>query len=205
MSRKLVEYVWCDGVKLAVGDWAMRHEPETETGDPRVLLLDPGKPKIVDLCDPCNEQMTLAEARICAREFGVVAETAGKVPKPANPLTTPAGIVERYRITGERVGKPPNGTRNELCLWCPMDYTTAGLLSHVKKHGFNGTKEAFGSQCPACGKGGFDVLSVHISRSHPEFAGTTQAFIWARDNNDPYGVYSVRRAAGQNVVEALPS
>jgi len=209
MATTIEINVWCDGLKLgADGDFVTRHELQTPA-DTRRFALDGRPAKSVDLCDDCDDVTTLAELREIIRRFGVVPE--GKKGPGATDRQMAAGggaaaTATKYALTGSRHGRTPRGPRSEQCLWCPLDYTSSGWLSHLQKqHGFGGTKDALGSQCPVCGADGFDMVSVHISRIHPEFPSTTAAFIWARDNGDPYGVYAARRAAGQNIVEALPS
>jgi len=208
MAREIREYLWCDGVKVGVNTeegWLPRHDLG-EPANTRTFAMDGGKPMDVDLCDPCNSEMTLDELRVCIKEFGVAADPARKTPRYAANAGGVAGTVEKFRLSGQRKGREPKEARTEQCLWCPMDYTSSGWLGHLQKeHGFAGKKEALGTQCPACGVDGFETVTVHIVRSHPEFPSGTAAFIWARDNKDPYGVYAERRAAGKNVVEALPA
>lgn len=207
MALQIIERRWCDGLKLgAEGDFVVRHDPGVE-GITRTFALDGGKPRNVDLCDPCNEDMTLAELRACLKEFGVSTE-AGKKGKGEERQAAlsggPGTTAARFHMSGVRHGRTPKGERDMQCLWCPLNYTPSGFLGHVRKaHGFDGSKDALGTTCPACGNN-FEMLGAHVLKSHPEFGSVTDAFFWARDNNDPYGVYGARRAAGKNVVEALP-
>jgi len=210
MATEIILNRWCDGVKLSgTNDWALRHEIQTAPGTVRIHGLD-GKPaKSVDLCDPCDNDMTLAELRICLREFGVTPE-AGKKGKPVDQPRLTAGsgggvatLAINNARSGQRHGRPPSSPRTESCLWCPLDYTHSGFAGHAKKHhGFANIVDALGTRCPVCGVDGFQMLSSHVGRAH-DYKSVTAAFMWARDNGDPHGVYAERRAAGQNIVEAL--
>jgi hypothetical protein len=206
MAQEIQVLTWCDGLKQGnPGDFVVRHSPRVE-GITRTFAVDGRPPKNVDLCDPCNDEMTLAELRACLKESGVSVEAGKGLPVERRPARGGgAATVARSAMGGIRNGRPPQGARQALCLWCPLDYTKSGWLGHIQKHhGFTGIKDALGHQCPVCGQDGFDMVSVHITRHHAEFAtSATAAFIWARDNGDPYGVYAARRAAGQNIVEAL--
>ena len=214
MAVEIRQLRWCDGliqVKPVGSGFAPRHD-EATPGEERTYGVGGRRWLHVDLCDSCDDQMTLAELRAVLAEAGVPIE-AGKslggrdrqsagVRAGASPGGV-AAMVAKNAVTGRRQGRTPVNGRSVQCLWCPLDYTTSGFIGHVKSHGFAGTKEALGHVCPACGADDFEMVSVHIHRNHPEFASTTEAFIWARDNGDPFGVYKERRAAGQNVVEAL--
>jgi hypothetical protein len=179
MAQELRVYIWCDGVKAgSSGDFLPRHDPRSVEGLTRVHALDGGKPKRVDLCDPCNTDMTLAEARYCIKEFGQSPDVAGqKAPRPM-----PGGSTPRPG------GRMAEGRTD--CIWCPGNYAWTGWAGHLRTvHNLAGVKEALGKQCPACGEE-FDGLSVHITRGHEEFAMVTDAFFWARDNGDPYKVWA---------------
>lgn len=209
MATEIILNRWCDGVKLSGStDWVLRHEIQTAPATVRTHALD-GKPaRNVDLCDPCDEEMTLAELRVCLREFGVALE-AGKNGKKSAASTAPVDhdplrikVINAAR-TGKRHGREPDHPRTDQCIWCPLNYTRTGFAGHVKKdHGFKNLKEAVGTRCPVCGVDGFEILSGHAVRAH-EAKSVTDLFLWARDNGDPFGVYAERRAAGQNIVEAL--
>lgn len=179
MTQELVLYIWCDGVKSgAGGDFALRHDPKSVTGAERTYTLDGGKPRTVDLCDPCNTDMTLAELRYCIKEFGQVPDVAGQ---KAQPVRGPGGSSPRPSRMAEG---------RTMCLFCPGEYAWTGWSGHLRTiHGLAGVKEALGRKCPACGEE-FDGLSVHITRGHEEFPMVTDAFFWARDNGDPYKVWA---------------
>lgn len=181
MAQELRVYIWCDGVKLgADGDFVPRHDPQTTAGLTRTFAFDGGKPKKVDLCDPCNTELTLAEARYVVREFGQSLDLAGQKGPGPRPLP---GVVSQ---------RPPRMNEGRTdCIWCPGNYAWTGWSGHLRTvHNIAGVKEALGRKCPACGEE-FDGLSVHITRGHEEFAMVTDAFFWARDNGDPYGVWAV--------------
>jgi len=203
MALQIIERRWCDGIKLGAPgeDWVVRHPPEAIEGSTRTYALDGGKPKNVDLCDPCDQELTLAELRVCLREFG---QLAGSTKSKPGPKGNHADTVAKFVATGQRNGRTPkDGKRREQCLWCPLHYTGSGWGNHVQKeHGFEGLKDALGGQCPKCGEGGFETVSVHIQRTHArEFDSISEAFLWARDNGDPHGVYARRRAAGVGIIE----
>jgi len=194
MALEIIQRRWCDGLKgNGAGDFVPRHDPQVE-GSPRLKLLDGKTVKLVDLCDPCDagDDMTVAELRATIREYGINADapSAGRTPKP--------------RGGGESAvpGLKLNETRTD-CIWCPGNYSWGSWGGHLREiHGFSGVREALGDQCPACGvqqKG----LSVHITRGHDEFATVMDAFFWARDNGDPYGVWAATLARGKRL-DAAP-
>lgn len=189
MALQIIERRWCDGLKQGdPGDFVERHEPETVKGTTRTFALDSAKPRNVDLCDWCNGGLTLDELRAVIREFGMVVESAGRNPKPT-------GGGKPALPTLQRDGRT-------LCIWCPGDYSWGAWGGHIRTaHGFAGVREALGKMCPACGEE-FPGLSVHITRGHDEFAMVTDAFFWARDNSDPYGVWAKVSAAAPRLDSA---
>jgi hypothetical protein len=206
MAQEIRVDIWCDGLKLGVdGDFVVRHDPRVEAVT-RSFALD-GKPaKLVDLCDPCNGELTLDELREVLKQFGVTSGAGKPGPGPAKVRAEgPARLILANQVSGLRNGRErAEGGKTFVCLWCPLDYSSSGWLSHVqKKHGFKGIKDAVGVTCPVCGQGPYETLSNHVSRAHDEFLSITEAFHWAKDNGDPFGVYRARHAAGQNVVEAM--
>lgn len=189
MALQIIERRTCDGLKLGSepGDFVPRHDPPVP-GIIRTFALDGGKPKNTDLCDQCNSGptcLTLDELRAVLRESGVVVmAAAGKNPQPG------------------RASQPRMSEGRTLCIWCPGDYAWGAWGGHLRTaHGLGGVKEALGKMCPACGEE-FDGLSVHITRGHDEFPMVTDAFFWARDNGDPYGVWAKVSAAGKRLDSA---
>lgn len=206
MAQEVRVDIWCDGLKLGGdGDFVVRHDPRVEAFTRPPIALDGKAPKHVDLCDLCNSELTLDELREVLKQFGVVPAGKGPSSRPGQAASSPAREVAHNALNGARAGRDRGaGVKTFVCIWCPLDYSQSGWLSHIqKKHGFSGIKEAVGHQCPVCGTDGFDTLSVHISRTHDEFDSITDAFHWAKDNGDPYGVWAKQRDAGQNVVEAM--
>jgi hypothetical protein len=76
-------------------------------------------------------------------------------------------------------------------------YASSAYSQHLRdEHGFVNQADAFGKVCPACPKADVEVMGSHL-RQHSDIAATVpELFLWARDNNDPYGVYANRLAAG---------
>ncbi|MFD7157919.1 hypothetical protein ACFV9C_25180 [Kribbella sp. NPDC059898] len=201
MATELILKRWCDGVKEDLeGEFVPRHDPPAPAEERGPYTLG-GRPKKIDFCDACDQHQTAAEMRYALEEFGVVFEAGNS--KKVSVKNSAAASVAKHAVSGQRYGRPPVGKRTQYCLWCPMDYTDSGLGGHVKKHGFTGLKDALGSTCPRCGTSGHGALTQHVAKEHPEFESVTAAFIWARDNHDPHGVYAHRRGAGANVVEGL--
>lgn len=184
MSTQLILKRWCDGVRmLAANEFEPRHGDERVRAQERGPYSLGGKPKMCDTCDKCDDDMTVAEMRYVLAEFGS-AVGAGKKPKQQQPAPQ----------------KQADGRTD--CLWCDTNTTWGAWGGHLREvHGFSGIKEALGNQCPACGEK-LAGLSVHITRGHDEFAMVTDAFFWARDNGDPYGVWAKVTAPGRGTKKA---
>ncbi|GAB3952593.1 hypothetical protein GCM10029976_091110 [Kribbella albertanoniae] len=151
--------------------------------------------------------MTNGQIRRYVAEFGrvVPVEARGKASGRVRP-NSPEHNAMHATLTGTRKGRKPadGGEREHYCLWCPLNYAaSSGWAKHVKDlHGFDSSLDALGTVCPVCGQEDVEIMGGHAVRTHAAIATTATAlFLWARDNDDPHGIYAQRRALGRNVQE----
>ncbi|MEV8373028.1 hypothetical protein AB0P21_09840 [Kribbella sp. NPDC056861] len=182
--------------------WCDNHGgSEEHPAEERTYALN-DRPRLADTCNPCDENMSMAQMRAFLAEFGrpVPSEAkAGRV-KP-NSAQHNAMVAA---ATGSRKGrKPTEGAhRRHQCLWCVLDYAASSAFTkHLKDlHGFDSSADAFGRVCPVCAQTDIEMMGGHASRSHADIASTaSELFVWARENGDPYGIYAERLAQGTNV------
>lgn len=156
----------------------------------------------LDLCDGCHEEV-LRPFVALVEDFGAPVEPVAQAQSRVRAAGSSAARLEASLSVGTRMGKAPAGERNKPCLWCALDYAGgSGLLRHLRTiHGFASADEAYGQTCPVCGRecGGARGLGLHVRRSH-QFGSLAEAFVWARDNADPYGVCATVLAGAQGRV-----
>ena len=203
MAQTIEVNTWCDGLQLDGTEWVYIHDPAVKAIT-RTFGLDSRPAKHVDLCDDCNDNLTIAALREVVKRFGASPESKKAQPGPRAASGGPAATAAMHQTSGIRHGRTPKGSRDLQCLWCPLTYTQSGFGPHLKAHGFDGMVDGLGDQCPVCGTAGFKILSIHTGKEH-DMPVVTDAFLWARDHGDPYGVYAARRDAGRDVVESLVS
>lgn len=200
MARDIV--IWCDPCLAEdVRTPAMESVVALTLGEIKSPL-----PRVLATCEAHADQYLKPLAALL-EEFGSpveVPEQAGRGGKKrSQQVSIPAGpsgpqqdrTLFMLEQNGSRKGKPPTGPRGNQCLWCPLSYSNdgGGFSRHLKvAHGFNGMKEAFGGVCPVCGEGQYELMGAHTKKAHAElgFATIPEAFLWARDNGDPHGVYA---------------
>lgn len=174
-------------------------DPETQ----RTTLAINGVEKILDLCDahsgPVKALQDLLEAQ-------------GRLPREVLPPTPKTA--QKALETGEKTfpggttfrkgRRPEGGARPMVCLLCGLDYASVqSLRTHYGSlHGIENDNLVgiYGTRCPLCSANYPDsigALSGHI-RFHEAEDGTPftlpQAFVWARDHDDPHGVYAAVKA-----------
>lgn len=192
MATEIKVLRWCDRCAAA----EMRAEAEE-----RAFGLN-GKQYKIDLCAACNE-VVLAPLVDLVAELKLRPEKQEAAARVS--ATSPEGIMAQSVNSGVRRGRPPaSGEREHQCLWCPLNFGgAASLTTHLQRvHGFADSTDAYGGQCPACGKTGFQMMGMHAARIHPETPSASQLFSFAEEHGDPYGVVAARLAAGQNVQAA---
>ena len=184
MAREIV--TWCDP--------CMGHEERTP-GEEVTITLGSPSPRVLALCGPHRDEYVKPLAALL-EEFGAPVE--GAAPKGSKRVVPATGGPEKtlldFTQTGTRKGKKPEGDRGSQCLWCPLAYAGdgSGLANHLHTaHGLpRSLKQVFGNgACPVCGKF-TQLLGAHLSRVHPEFTSMTAAYLWAKENGDPYGRYA---------------
>lgn len=182
MAREIV--TWCDPC-LA--------QDERSPGREMVVRVE-NITRVMAMCGP-HEDQYLKPLAALLEEYGVPAE-AQPAPAPAKPAGAAqqraTALLTAAQVTGTRKGKTP-AERGAHCLWCSLTYSSdgGGLGRHVRTiHGYDGVKEAYGRLCPLCGES-YDILQAHLRKSHEEFGfgHLSQAFLWAKDNGDPFGAY----------------
>jgi hypothetical protein len=203
MAQELIIRSWCDnqaGEGTLLADGLAHPHGERVPAEERIVGVDYPVWRKLDLCDPCNEQIPRARLRELAAEFGRPLEQVQK----GKPAAGALAAIERFQKSGQRNGRKPSGDRAIQCIWCPLPYAGTGFLKHVRDaHGFKDQTDAWGRTCPVCGKEGIDMLGTHAGRKHADIGThTSDLFVWARDNGDPFGVYAERLKAGDNVVAA---
>jgi len=199
---------WCDNPFV--------HDPDGEKvfDAQQCLLAVDLKLYTADLCDPCDDGLTRAQARQMIKDRiakpytpeGGAAAKAGRRRIDTVP-SVKAATAPSAQLSGKRRGRAPSNGEMHACIWCPLTYARSsgtGFRTHLRKiHGFATSEEAFGSQCPVCGQADLQKISGHVVAKHPEFAHITDAFLWARDHGDEHGVFAARRVAGENVQELV--
>lgn len=102
--------------------------------------------------------------------------------KPVKRASSPRAVVEE--------------DASEVCLWCSYAAQREGALQvHIKRHGFNGFKDAFGFTCPVCNVPDLKIMGQHAPTHE---AGTTaQLFQLAIKLGDPHGIVEKRIKAGR--------
>lgn len=188
MSKEVVVVVRCD--KCGGENAATQTEQDSM-----------GKPVEIDLDQPCRhefEELKAQAAQILAPLTELVDEK-GVAPEKATKVKTPAAAGKAKAPT-ERPGVRP-------CLVCPESRTSnTGILNHMRdKHGFpHSIPVVYGDVCPIGGEKVDTVLLRHISHAHKEhdFAHISQAFEWAKQHGDPYGVVAARIAELEKMAAA---
>lgn len=187
------------GSRVRVDRWCDNHNgDESHQADERTYVVPGMPPRLGDTCDPCDDGMTLGQLRKFLAEFGRPVPTDKGKAKGNGALAA----IERFKATGQRNGRTPAGERLIQCIWCPLPFAGSGFLQHAKDaHGFANQKDAWGRQCPVCGKNGIDMMGGHAIKSHADIDAkvASDLFVWARENGDPWGVYAARLEAGENV------
>lgn len=141
------------------------------------------------VCSICDKELIEA-ARAFIMEHGI------KVPPTEVPGVKPAA--PKAKKTGIPAGPPesvlnPNRQAPVNCIWCDYGGTIAALNVHVKRHGFHGFRDAFGTRCPMCGEDGFTLMGRH-ARVH-DAADVTDLFQQAIKLGDLHGVVADRLKA----------
>jgi hypothetical protein len=148
--------------------------------------------RTVDVCDPHWDVMTVKELIELTEERGAPVGDTAAPPKarrgPGRPRKAPVGA-EHPRA--DQLPFPVFG-----CPLCGHDAPSASALGqHFRA--IHGTDVAgvFGDTCPVCGvESGTAGIGIHLNRKHGISGGMAGGFAWARDNGDPAGVLTARRA-----------
>jgi hypothetical protein len=175
MAREIV--TWCDP---CIGT------DQRTPGREVAITLGTGKPRVIAVCD-AHEAEYVKPLEALLSEFGSPVDGS---PKGIAGSDAPRHLLD-FQISGTRKGRTPEGERTSQCLWCPLTFASdgSGLLGHIEKvHGLpRSLKDAFGPACPVCGNA-YELLGSHVKKSHG-CESITDAFLMARENGDPHGVY----------------
>jgi hypothetical protein len=179
---------WCD-VHMS--------RDERVTGTEVKLSIGGNPPKSLDLCPGCRDELIKPIEAL-------LAEHGASVPLPApKGHRGPRKAVPAPALLPGVVPADADTDRPHACLWCPATFTSQeGLLGHMmRKHGTSDRAgDVWGKVCPVCGHESEGRSSgTHIGQAHRDygFPSVSQAFMWARDNGDPHGVYAITYAKGQ--------
>jgi len=181
VAREIV--TWCDP--------CMGRDERTPGREETVALG--GKPRVLALCGPHRDEY-VKPLEALLEEFGAPVEGAAPKGSKRAPQGGEKTLLD-FAANGTRKGRQPEGDRGAKCLWCPLTYAGdgSGLIRHLEAtHGLpRSIKMVFGNgACPVCGKA-VQLLGSHQTRVHPELGeSVTAAYLWAKDNGDPYGRYA---------------
>jgi hypothetical protein len=192
MGSQLIVVRWCDILQqggldpIRAAELGFQLHEERVSGEQRTYGLDKTW-YLVDLCDHCDDSLGFRQLRFLVDQRIALSEKKAKA--------TPRREQEKPTEAGDG---------RAMCIWCWKSYSVStSLRAHLREdHGFKDVAEAFGPKCPVCPMMA-KRLGSHVTKSHPEFAHISAAFVWAKENGDPQGAFAARLAAGKNVVEQL--
>lgn len=150
-----------------------------------------GKSRSVELCETHEAEIVKPLLDVLGR-FGSRITVAPRSSRSAAASPVPVSA------EGQRLGKPPAGPRQLVCIACGADYaSSSGLALHMTaKHGAperGALSWAHGDRCPLCGLTcAAGRLGSHAGTVHS--TGTAQVFTAARDAGDEFGVVAERVA-----------
>jgi hypothetical protein len=141
--------------------------------------------RVLALCEECEVELYKPLADL-VDEFGIRQDG-----KPTR------GPYKKHK-TVERVERTDLGAL--VCVLCGEEHgpQMQALRDHTRRAHGRTLSEVYGSVCPVCGADGIQRLGSHVHRAHSDLGivSSPQAFAWAADHGDPYGIVAaVRRAA----------
>jgi len=165
-------------------DPATENTPATHS---ETITID-GMPSIIDVCDRHSQQIQMI--RKFVSNYGRAPES-----EPISPVARAVGAPPRAREQRQQLALPESEPERIVpCFICRKTFRTTGTFNtHFEiAHGIR--PSLFWPSplhCPVCGREAPNAqgLGSHVRHAH-EASGVTGAILWARDHDDPHGVYA---------------